>query len=34
MTLHELIAYAKARNKWWLLPIIGLLAILHRPAKP
>jgi Family of unknown function (DUF5989) len=28
-TLRELVAYAKARRKWWLLPIIVLLAPLY-----
>lgn len=25
--MRELIAYARARKKWWLLPVIGLLAV-------
>jgi hypothetical protein len=25
--IRELIAYACARKKWWLLPIVGLLAL-------
>lgn len=28
--IRELIAYANARKKWWLLPIIGLLAAVHK----
>jgi hypothetical protein len=29
--LKELIAYAKARKKWWLLPIIGILVAVYKP---
>lgn len=28
--VRELLAYARARKKWWLLPIIGLLTLSRR----